>query len=99
MEMSSTPSSPAPPSMKESILPTSPPSYDLQPEQKQVDIPLSPPRRSSHTIDSPHPTWGTPALGWENASWDRPNTARPKSPVSSTASSRGNASPVAIPGL
>ena len=42
---------------------------------------------------------GTPALGWENTSWDRADTSRPKSPVSSTAPSRGNVSPVPIPGL
>jgi hypothetical protein len=99
MEMSSTPSSPARPSTKQSALPTPSPSHDLYPELRQVDTPLSPPPRPSHTTESPHPTWGTPALGWENASWDRPNTSRPESPVSSTASSRGNASPVAIPGL
>jgi hypothetical protein len=99
MEMSSTPSSPVHPPTKQSTLPTPPPSYDLHPEPKQVDTPLSPPPRPSHTTDSPHPTWGTPALGWENASWDKANTSRPKSPVSSIASSRGNASPVTIPGL
>jgi len=98
MEMSSTPSSPAHSPIKQSTLPTPPPSYDLHPEQKRVDTPLSPPPRASHT-DSPHPTWGTPALGWENTSWDKANTSRPKSPVSSIASSRGNVSPVPIPGL
>ncbi|KAF9650909.1 hypothetical protein BDM02DRAFT_1220166 [Thelephora ganbajun] len=99
MEMSSTPSSPVHPPTKQFKLLTLPPSCDLHPEQKQVDTQLSPPPRESHTTDSPHPTWGTPALGWENASWDRASTSRPKSPVSSTASSRGNASPVPIPGL
>jgi len=99
MEMSSTPSSPAHMSTKQSALPTPPPSHDLQPEPKQVNTPLSSPPRPSHTTDSPHPTWGTPALGWENASWEKTNASRPKSPVSSTASSRGNASPEPIPGL
>lgn len=98
MEMSSTPSSPARPPTKQSTLPTPPPSNDLHPEQKQVDIPLSPPR-PSHVTGSPRPTWGTPALSWENPSWDKGDKSRPKSPVSSTASSRGNASPVTIPGL
>lgn len=99
MEMSSTPSSPAHPSAKQSTLPTPPPSHDLHPEQKQVNTPPSSPPRPSHTTDSPHPTWGTPVLSWENASWDKANTSRPKSPVSSTASSRGNVSPIVIPGL
>lgn len=99
MEMSSTPSSPARPPTKQSTLPTPPPPHDLHPEQKQVDTPLCSPPRPSHTTDSPHPTWGTPALSWENTSLDKANTSRPKSPVSSTASSRGNASPIVIPGL
>jgi hypothetical protein len=64
-----------------------------------VDTPFSPPPRASHITESPRPTWGIPALGLENASWDKANTPRPKSPVSSTASSRGNASPSQIPGL
>lgn len=99
MEMSSTPSSPVHPPTKQPTLPILLPSSDLQPEQKQVDTPDSLPPRPSRITESPHPTWGTPALGWENASWDGANTSRPKSPVSSTASSRGNASPVPIPGL
>ena len=99
MEMSSTSSSPVHTPTKQSPLPMPPPSYDLHPEQKQVDAPRSPPPRESRTTESPHPTWGTPALGLENAYWDRADISRPKSPVSSTASSRGNVSPVPIPGL
>jgi len=99
MEMSSTPSSPVRLSPKRPILPTPSPPRDPHPEQKRADSPHSPPPRPSHPTDSPHPTWGTPALRWENTSWDKANASRPKSPVSSTASSRGNASPVAIPGL
>lgn len=99
MEMSSTPSSPVRLSPKQPTLPTPPPSHDLHPEQKQVDALPSPAPRPSHTTDSPHPTWGTPALRWDTSSWDRNNASRPKSPVSSTASSRGNTSPVIIPGL
>lgn len=99
MEMSSTPSSPVHPPTRQSTIPMPPPSKDLHSEEKQVVTPHSPPPHASHTAESPHPTWGTPALGWENMSWDRPDTSRPKSPVSSTASSRGNVSPVPIPGL
>lgn len=93
MEMSSTPSSPVQPPPKQPQLPIP------HPEKKQVDTPLSPPPRASHTTESPHPTWGIPALGPENTSWDKTSPSRPKSPVSSTASSRGNASPTQIPGL
>ena len=99
MEMSSTPSSPAHPPTKQSTLPTPPPSYGLHPEQARVNTPPSPPPRVNPAAENPHPTWGIPALGWENASWERANTSRPKSPVSSTASSRGDASPIPIPGL
>lgn len=99
MEMSSTPSSPIHPPTRQSTIPMQPPSKEVHSEQKQVDTLHSPPPHASHTVESPHPTWGTPALGWENTSWDRADTSRPKSPVSSTASSRGNVSPVPIPGL
>jgi len=99
MEMSSTPSSPVRLSPKQPMLPTPSPPRDPQPEQKRPDTPPGSPPRLSHPTDSPHPTWGTPALQWENTSWDKANASRPKSPVSSTASSRGNASPVVIPGL
>ena len=97
MEMSSTPSSPTQPSTKQSQLLISPPN-DLRPE-KQVDPPLSPPPHASHSTESPHPTWGIPALEFENPSWTKDNASRLKSPVSSIASSRGNASPSQIPGL
>lgn len=99
MEMSSTPSSPVQPPTKQSQLPKSPPSYGLHSDKKKVDTPVSPPPRASHTTESPHPTWGVSALGPGNASWDITRTPRAKSPVSSTASSRGNASPTQIPGL
>lgn len=99
MEMSSTPSSPAQPSTKHSQLPTLPPSNDLRSEKKQVDTPLSLPLHESHSTESPHPTWGIPALELENLSWTKHRLSRPKSPVSSTASSRGDASPTQIPGL
>lgn len=99
MEMSSTPSSPAQPPTKQSPLPMPPPSHDLHSEQKQVEAPRSPLLRASPTIQSPHPTWGTPAIGPENAYWGRADIPQPKSPVSSTASSRGDVSPAPIPGL
>jgi len=99
MEMSSTPSSPAHSPTKQSPLPMPPPSHDLHSEQKQLEAPCSPPLRASPTIESPRPTWGTPAVGSENAYWGRTDMPRPKSPVSSTASSRGDVSPVPIPGL
>jgi hypothetical protein len=99
MEMSSSPSSPAQQSAEQSQLPTSSPSNDLHSEKKQVDTPLSPPPHASHGAESPHPTWGIPALELENLSWANNSTSRPKSPVSSTASSRGDASPIQIPGL
>ena len=99
MEMSSTPSSPAQPPTKRSQLPTSPPSTDLHSEKKQVDALLSPPPPVSHSTESSHPTWGIPTLQLDNSSWTKDSISRPKSPVSSTASSRGNASPTQIPGL
>ena len=99
MEMSSTPSSPEHPPAKPSQLPAPSPSHHLRPELKQVDTPLSSPPRPSHTAESPRQAWGTPTVAWENASQDKASTSRPKSPVSSTASSRGNASPIPIPGL
>lgn len=99
MEMSSAPSTPAQPSTEQSQLPTSPPSNDSHSEKKQVGTPLTPPLHTSRGPESPHPTWGIPALELENPSWTKDDTSRPKSPVSSTASSRGDASPSQIPGL
>ena len=99
MEMSSTPSSPAQSPIKCPRLSTSPPSNDLHSEKKQVDTPLTPPPRANRSTESPHPTWGIPALELENPSWIEDSASRPKSPVSSIASSRGNASPSRIPGL
>ena len=98
MEMSSTPSSPAQPFIKQPQLPTSPPSKDLH-SKKQADTPLSSLPHVSHSTGSPHPTWGIPALELESPSWTKDRASRPKSPVSSTASSRGDASPTHIPGL
>ena len=99
MEMSSTPSSPAQPPAKQTNPLTPPPSNDLHSEKRPVDTPLSPPPHASHNTESPHPTWEIPALELENLSWTGDTTSRLKSPVSSTASSRGDASPSQIPGL